>query len=285
MKPSKVFVQEPPPLGYPHTLGGYFTSKNYFSGCAETVARSFLRVGSKVQTFSSGEVPRGLNRRTPIRGTTSEVGRLYQILFDRAFPWFDIPNEWSGVSNRKFQYMTVGELLSGGRSVLKEVCHPPYWVKPRVSKSWKPRLIREWNSSHKLFFSRKSPEEEIFVAQWKDFLAEERFFFTEHGNKILNGRRLPDRQMRGFLESLRGRWSDCPYSFSVDIGTLCPTGGPRSFSVVETNSLLCCSLVDGVGSFERPGWGYRPIPYRVLAEIYSRTWESYARYGRTGSFQ
>lgn len=272
---------------------------------AQTVANCLLRVGYTLHKFREGHILKGFKDSTPIRGRTRAVESVFESHFGRAFPWFDIPEDYRKVSGRNFLVTDLKTLIHRGSEIAKGLVRRGssgstrvVWVKPVRSKLFHatcliPTEVADWARNMATSLRMDDPingDTKVFVSQGCYFGDEIRVYMTNHGKSVfIRGREVPlsspDSEFKEtrleefefalpYLRSLSGVWKDCPYAFPIDIsGKVGRKGG----SIVEVNSLLC----SGVLPMELDSCKTSQKNFGV---VFQKTWESYARYGRTGSF-
>ncbi len=144
-----------------------------------------------------------------------------------------------------------------------------------IKPAHKAKLFRGVDLSVAPHYTSRFPDHTpVLLQDYREFLYEERYVITPDGEAIHSSGGCKRQRFAKRLASIWGRAA--PASYVLDVaGSSAPRGRRKYPTLVEVNSLLTAGNLYGV-SKARPG---------LLSRLLAEAWESYARYGETGSFR
>lgn len=252
--------------------GNYYG--DYISQSCRIAAEELAAGGYVVKTFSKGCLPPAheVAPQTPVKGSTRSV----RLIFERAFPGvrypnIDVPPELAKYARRTITPTTLGvarELMRGARPGTK-------FIKPAC----KAKLFGGVDLSIASHYTSRFPDSTpVLLQDYREFGHEERYVITPK-QKALYSAGLPGsgRNHKEFAEKLARVWGRAaPACYVLDVAMSYRSQELRELeTLVEVNSILTAGNLYGV-SEGRPG---------MLGRLLAKAWESYARYGETGSFR
>lgn len=228
-------------------------------------------MGYEIKTFEAGRLPPAheVTPRTPIKGSTRSVRLLFERLFPGVlYPNIDVPPELAKYARRKITPTTLGAVRAIG-----PVRHSLKFIKPHH----KAKLFRGIDLAFAADYTSHLPDRTTVLLQdYREFRISERYLVTPREGAV------PVQscccEHAGFAEKLRLAWGRAaPASYVLDVALSSkPRQGRELPTLVEINSVLTAGSL--YSHSERK-------PLLLLGGAVVAAWESYARYGETGSFQ